>query len=131
LQFSADQVELCELGLLERHPRLGEEGAAVGHRVVEEELEELVRDVVVVADGLGVVGLAVAGGGRGPAGGGGGAGGGAGRRGGGGGGGGGMAAARTAAAAIRALSAFESFGLQRPSSPTTPSRSSTSSSPVT
>ncbi len=60
------QLELRPLGGLERRVALlprdsggREEGAAVGHRAVEEELEELVRDVVVMADGARVALLAV------------------------------------------------------------------------
>ena len=64
-ELRADEVELRLLGLLqgrspvagEKSLRLrdaGEEGAGVGHRLVEEEREELVADVVVVADGLAV-----------------------------------------------------------------------------
>ena len=54
LDLAADQVELGALGVLERLGPLLEQRAAVGHRLVEEEREELVGDVVVVADHLGV-----------------------------------------------------------------------------
>ena len=56
----ADQLELRLLGLLERRRAAREDRAAVGHRLVEEEREELVGDVVVVADRAGVALLAVA-----------------------------------------------------------------------
>ena len=49
-ELRADQLELCLLRLLERRGAAGEDRAAVGHRLVEEEGEELVGDVVVVAD---------------------------------------------------------------------------------
>ncbi len=60
-QLAGDRVELRFLRLPpgSRLPRR-EEGAAVGHRLVEEEGEELVGDVVVVADGPRVALLAVA-----------------------------------------------------------------------
>ena len=52
LELAADQLELGALGLLQGlRPRL-EQRAAVGHRLVQEQREELVRDVVVVANGL-------------------------------------------------------------------------------
>jgi hypothetical protein len=64
-QLAGDGVELHHLRLLERlRVALGEVRAAVGHRLVEEEPEELVGDVVVVADGAGVALLAVAAAGR-------------------------------------------------------------------
>ena len=45
-----DQIEFCPLSILERLRAPREDRAAVGHRLVEEEREELVADVVVVAD---------------------------------------------------------------------------------
>ena len=48
-ELRADQLELRLLGLLERLRPAREDRAAVGHRLVEEEREELVADVVVVA----------------------------------------------------------------------------------
>ena len=61
--LAADEVELGELGVLEGLGAVGEQRAGVGHRLIEEEREELVGDVVVVADGLGVelLGVALAG----------------------------------------------------------------------
>ncbi len=53
-ELLADQVELCPLGLLERLRTTLEVGAAVGHRRVEEQREELVAGVVVVADSASV-----------------------------------------------------------------------------
>ena len=50
-ELLADQLDLGLLGLLERLGAAGEVGAAVGHRAVEEQREEVVADVVVVADG--------------------------------------------------------------------------------
>ena len=60
LELAADQLELGALGVLQRLGALLEQRAAVGHRLVQEQGEELVRDVVVVADGLGVAALGVA-----------------------------------------------------------------------
>ena len=59
-ELAGDRVELLFLGLLQGLGALGEEGAAVGHRLVEEEGEEVIGDVVVVAHRLGVALLAVA-----------------------------------------------------------------------
>ena len=50
LELARDQIELRALGLLERLRAPREDRAAVGHRLVEEQREELVADVVVVAD---------------------------------------------------------------------------------
>ena len=58
-ELGGHEVELGELRFLEGLGAAREERAAVGHRVVEEEREELVADVVVVADGVGVAGDAV------------------------------------------------------------------------
>ena len=44
----ADPPQLAELRLVERLVAVLEDGARVGHRLVEEELEELVAEVVVV-----------------------------------------------------------------------------------
>ena len=60
LELAADQLELGALGVLERRRSGLEQRAAVGHRLVKEQGEELVRDVVVVADRLGVAALRVA-----------------------------------------------------------------------
>jgi hypothetical protein len=60
LELLADQLELRPLGVLERRRSLLEQRAAVGHRAIQKQGEELVRDVVVVADGLGVATLGVA-----------------------------------------------------------------------
>ncbi len=49
-QLGADQVELGLLRRLEARPVAREERAAVGHRLVEPQREEVVRDVVVVRD---------------------------------------------------------------------------------
>ena len=49
-ELAADEFELGLLGLLERLRTACEVRAAVGHRAVEEQLEELVADVVVVLD---------------------------------------------------------------------------------
>ncbi len=59
LQLAADQLELRALGVLERVRSVLEQRAAVGHALIEEQGEELVRDVVVVADRLGVPALGV------------------------------------------------------------------------
>ena len=59
-QLAGDRLQLLFLRRLQRLRTLGEEGAAVGHRLVEEEGEEVVGDVVVVANGAGVALLAVA-----------------------------------------------------------------------
>jgi hypothetical protein len=59
-QLLADQLELLLLRLLQRLRAAGEERAAVGHRLVEEQREEVVRHVVVVADGARVALLVVA-----------------------------------------------------------------------
>ena len=61
LQFPTDQLELRLLRFLQGLGPLLEQGAAVGHRLVEEECEEIVRDVVVVTHRLGVAPLAVPG----------------------------------------------------------------------
>ena len=53
-QLRADHLELRLLRLLERRRAPREDRAAVGHRLVEEEREELGRQVVVVADRAGV-----------------------------------------------------------------------------
>ncbi len=50
LELAADPVELRELGLVQRHPRLLEQRARVGHRLVEEEPEHVVAEVVVRRD---------------------------------------------------------------------------------
>ena len=50
LELAADEVELLLLGLLEGVGAAREDRAAVGHRAIEEEREELVRDVVVMAN---------------------------------------------------------------------------------
>ena len=50
-ELRAHELELRPLRLLEARPAAREERAAVGHRLVEEEREELVREVVVVAHG--------------------------------------------------------------------------------
>ena len=60
LQLAADEVELRALRLLERLRPAREDRARVRHRRVEEEREELVADVVVVADGAQVALAAVA-----------------------------------------------------------------------
>jgi hypothetical protein len=57
---SARSVELGPLRLGERLRAAREQRAAVGHRLVQEQREELVADVVVVADRLGVALRAVA-----------------------------------------------------------------------
>ena len=49
-ELARDQIELRELSVLERLRALRVDRAAVGHRLVEEQPEELVADVVVVAD---------------------------------------------------------------------------------
>ena len=54
LELRADQVELGLLGLLERGGAAAPVGAAVGHRRIEEQLEEVVAGVVVVAHGAAV-----------------------------------------------------------------------------
>src|SRR4029078_6246116 len=63
-QLAADRLELLLLRLLEGLRPAREDRAGVGHRVVEEEREELVRDVVVMADCPLVALLAVAAGAR-------------------------------------------------------------------
>src|SRR5436190_7531469 len=60
LELAADELELRSLRVLERLRSLLEQGAAVGHRLVEEESEELVRDVVVVAHRFRIASLRVA-----------------------------------------------------------------------
>ena len=60
LELLADEVELRELRLLKRLRPAREDRAAVGHRLVEKQFEELVGDVVVVAHRPGVAFLAVA-----------------------------------------------------------------------
>ena len=54
LELRRDQVELRALRFLERRCAARKDRAAVGHRLVEEEREKVVADVVVVADHLGV-----------------------------------------------------------------------------
>src|SRR5579872_84966 len=49
-KLRAHQLELCPLRLLERLRAAREDRARVGHRLTQDEPEELVRDVVVVAD---------------------------------------------------------------------------------
>ena len=49
-ELGGDEIELHPLGLLEGLGAAREDRAAVGHRVVEEQTEEVVADVVVVAD---------------------------------------------------------------------------------
>src|SRR5271169_540011 len=50
-ELAGNQLELRALGLLERLCPPGEDRAAVGHRLVQEQCEEVVADVVVIADG--------------------------------------------------------------------------------
>src|SRR5271168_2183909 len=50
-ELAGNQLELRARGLLERLRPPGEDRAAVGHRLVQEEGEEVVADVVVVAHG--------------------------------------------------------------------------------
>ena len=59
-ELPADRLELLVLGLLERAGPAREHRAAVRHRRVEEEREELVRDVVVAAHRARVARAAVA-----------------------------------------------------------------------
>ena len=59
-ELGADQLELGLLRLLERRRAAREDRARVGHRLAEEQLEERVRDVVVVADRAAVARDAVA-----------------------------------------------------------------------
>src|SRR5205807_1929820 len=59
-ELDADQLELCLLGFLERARAAFEVSAAVRHRAIEEQREELVADVVVVAHGPEVAGQRVA-----------------------------------------------------------------------
>ena len=59
-ELRADQLQLGVLGLLERGRSLGEQRAAVGHRLAEHEPEEVVGNVVVVAHRAGVAFGAVA-----------------------------------------------------------------------
>jgi hypothetical protein len=59
-QLRADELELGLLGLLEGLRPTREDRAAVGQRLAQKEREEIVRDVVVVADGTGVALDAVA-----------------------------------------------------------------------
>ena len=59
-QLRAHELELGLLGLLERLRPSREDRAAVGQRLAEEQREEVVGDVVVVADGAGVALDAVA-----------------------------------------------------------------------
>jgi hypothetical protein len=59
-ELSADQLELLLLGLLQGPGAAGEDRAAVGHGAIEEQGEELVRDVVVVADRAGIAGSGAA-----------------------------------------------------------------------
>jgi hypothetical protein len=59
-ELRADQLELGLLRLLERGRAAREDRAAVGHRRVEEQGEELGRQVVVVADRAAIAGDAVA-----------------------------------------------------------------------
>src|SRR5665213_4632804 len=49
-ELARDEIELRSLGLLQRLCAAREDRAAIGHRLVEEEREELVTDIVVVAD---------------------------------------------------------------------------------
>ncbi len=58
-QLATDQLQLRALGVLERLDPFLEQRAAVGHRLIQEQGEELVRDVVVVAHRLGVAALRV------------------------------------------------------------------------
>jgi hypothetical protein len=58
-QVPADKLELLPLCIFERSGATGEDRAAVGHRSVEEERKELVRDLVVVSDRGAVTGAAV------------------------------------------------------------------------
>ena len=60
-ELAADQVVLRALRVGQRRLRRGEVGARVGHRLAEEEAVEVVGDVVVVGDRLGVAGARVAG----------------------------------------------------------------------
>ncbi len=60
LELRADELELRALGLLETRGAPGEERAAIGHGLVEEQREELVGDVVVVTDGPAVALAAMA-----------------------------------------------------------------------
>src|SRR5262245_26799676 len=50
IELAQGQVDLVPLGLLERHPRRFEIGAAIRHRRIEEEREKVVREVVVGLD---------------------------------------------------------------------------------
>ncbi len=59
LELAADQLQLGALGVLQGLRPWLEQRTAVGHRLVQEQGEELVRDVVVVADGLRVAALRV------------------------------------------------------------------------
>ncbi len=60
LELGADQIEFGALGVLQCLDALLPEGTAVGHRLVQEQREELVADVVVVAHRLRIPALAVA-----------------------------------------------------------------------
>ncbi len=60
-ELRADQLALGQLGVLQRRGAAREERAGVGHRGVEEQLEEVVGDVVVVAHRARVARAAVAG----------------------------------------------------------------------
>ena len=53
-ELARDELELGALGLLERLRAAREDRAAVGHRLVQEQREEVVADVVVVANRRGV-----------------------------------------------------------------------------
>lgn len=53
-KLCADQLKFLLLGLLERARAAREDGAAVGHRGIQKQREELVADVVVVAHGAAV-----------------------------------------------------------------------------
>jgi hypothetical protein len=53
-ELGANQLELRLLRLLERLRHTRKDRARVGHRAIEEQLEELVRDIVMVAYRAGV-----------------------------------------------------------------------------
>jgi hypothetical protein len=58
-ELPAGQLQLRRLRRLQRLAVPGEEGATVRHRLVEEQREELVGDVVVVTDGASIPDLGV------------------------------------------------------------------------
>ena len=60
VELAGHQLVLGRLGRLEADARVGPHAAGVRHRRAEHEGVEVVRDVVVVGDGLGVAGLGVA-----------------------------------------------------------------------